>query len=136
MNNANFQITASEQEIARVAIKLFLGIAEEWSLSSEERCTLLGLSSRTTLSNWQGKLQSGEAIKLSRDTLERLSYITGIYKGVQVLFSEPQQWKHWIRKPNQDFGGASSLDRMLGGRVADLLDVRRYLDGWRGEHYA
>ena len=125
-----------EAHMSRVAVKLFFGIAEEWSLTDEQRCTLAGLGTRTTLHNWRNKIASGEQIKLGKDTLERLSYLAGIYKAVQLLFSDPSQWKNWVRKPNSDFGGASALERMLAGRVVDLVDVRRYLDAWRGEVYA
>lgn len=121
--------------MSRVAVKLFFGIAEEWQLTDEQRCTLAGLGTRTTLHNWKQKLATGEPIKLGKDTLERLSYLAGIYKAVQLLFSDPIQWKNWVRKPNRDFGGTSALERMLGGRIVDLVDVRRYLDGWRGEVY-
>jgi hypothetical protein len=124
-----------EAQISRVAVKLFLGIAEEWNLTEEQRCTLAGLGTRTTLHNWRQKLAAGEPIKLGKDTLERLSYLAGIYKGVQLLFSDPAQWKNWVHKPNRDFGGASALERMLVGRVVDLVDVRRYVDAWRGEVY-
>ncbi len=135
MNTPNPLSAVSEREMSRVAVKLFFGIAEEWGLTDKQRCTLAGLGTRTTLYNWQRKLEAGEPIKLSKDTLERLSYLAGIYKGVQLLFADPNQWKSWVRKPNRDFGGQSALDRMLAGRVVDLVDVRRYLDGWRGGQY-
>lgn len=123
-------------DMSRVAVKLFFGITDQWSLTDEQRCILAGLGTRTTLHNWRRKLKANEPIKLTRDTLERLSYLAGIYKGVQLLFADPVQWQGWVKKPNRDFGGASALDRMLAGRVVDLADVRRYLDSWRGEHYA
>ncbi|WP_445362030.1 antitoxin Xre/MbcA/ParS toxin-binding domain-containing protein (plasmid) [Microbulbifer sp. ANSA003] len=126
---------AAGANLNRVAVKLFFAIAEEWSLTEAQQCTVAGLSSRTTLRNWRLKLEGGEEIKLSKDTLERLSYISGIYKSLQILFSTPDQWRGWIRKPNRDFGGNSALDHMLAGRVVDLADVRRYLDGWRGDQY-
>lgn len=135
------QHNASTRRIApgvqgRVAAKLFLAIADEWDLNEQQRCTLAGLGSRTTLHNWRKKVAAGEGINLSADTLERLSYLAGIYKALQLLFSDSTQWQQWVRKPNRDFGGQSALDRMLAGRVIDLADVRRYLDSWRGEHYA
>jgi len=135
MNTAQPLPAVDEAQMSRVAVKLFFGIAEEWSLTDEQRCTLAGLGTRTTLHNWRQKLAADEPIKLGKDTLERLSYLAGIYKAVQLLFSDPTQWKHWVRKPNSDFGGASALERMLVGRVVDLVDVRRYLDAWRGEAY-
>lgn len=135
MNKQRAQATVDPGTMGRVAVKLFLGIGDEWGLTDEQRCTLAGLNSRTTLHNWRTRIDRKEAVRLSADTLERLSYIAGIYKGVQLLFTAPDQWKSWVKKPNRDFGGQSALDRMLAGNVVDLADVRRYLDGWRGEHY-
>lgn len=136
MNKPHPSHAIDEAQMSRVAVKLFFGIAEEWSLTDEQRCVLAGLGTRTTLHNWRQKLATDAPIKLGKDTLERLSYLAGIYKAVQLLFADPAQWKHWVRKPNSDFGGASALERMLAGRVVDLVDVRRYLDAWRGEVYA
>ncbi len=123
-------------ELGRVSVKLFLAITDEWSLTDRERCVLAGLSSRTTLNTWRAKVKAHEPVALSRDTLERLSYISGIYKALQILFVNRKSWQDWVRRPNRDFGGESALTRMLAGRVIDLADVRRYLDAWRGEHYA
>ena len=131
----NIQAAVKKSELSRVAVKLFFGITEEWRLTDDERCTLAGIGTRTTLHNWRRRLEAGESIKLSKDTLERLSYLAGIYKGIQLLFVDPKQWKNWIRKENRNFGGQSALERMLAGSVADLVDVRRYVDAWRGEHY-
>ena len=65
---------------------------------------------------------------------ERISYLLGIYKALQMLFPEPAQADAWVKKPNQAplFGGRSALERMLGGQVADLYVVRQYLDAQRG----
>lgn len=121
--------------MGRVAAKLFLGIAEEWQLTEAEKLVLAGHESRTTLNQWRRKIEAGEHIRLSRDTLERLSYVAGIYKSLQLLFPNPEQWSGWIRSPNRDFGGRTALEYMLGGKVIDLADVRRYLDSWRGSHF-
>ena len=130
INNA---IGQSEQ--GRVAVKLFLGVVEDWGLSEEQSLVLAGLNSRAVLHNWRKGVASKEGITVSKDTLERLSYVAGIYKGVQLLFNDPYQWKNWITKPNKHLGGQSALDRMLAGKVADLADVRRYVDVWSAEHY-
>lgn len=121
--------------LGRVAAKLFLGVTEEWQLTDAEKLVLAGHESRTTLNQWRRKIEAGEDIRLSRDTLERLSYVAGIYKALQLLFPNPEQRSEWIRRPNRDFGGQPALERMLGGRVVDLADVRRYLDSWRGSHF-
>lgn len=115
-------------ELGRVAVKLFLGIAGKWRLTSAQCLVISGHKSASTLNRWRRKVTSGESIKLSRNTLERLSYIAGIYKALQLLFPHPEQWAEWVRRPNHHFGGQTALDHMLGGSITDLADVRRYLD--------
>jgi hypothetical protein len=78
--------------------------------------------------------KSSKPVRLAQDTLERISYVMGIYKAINILLPQTAQAAAWIRKPNQAqlFAGKSALDIMLQGRVADLSDVRRYLDSERG----
>jgi len=132
---ANAQLAGDRGALGRVAAKLFLGITDTWNLTDAQRLVLAGHESRTTLNQWRRKVAAGEDIRLPRDTLERLSYVAGIYKALQLIFPNPEQWADWVRRPNQDFGGRSALDRMLAGRVIDLADVRRYLDAHRGAHF-
>lgn len=121
--------------IGRVAAKLFFGITDQWQLNDGQRLLLAGHTSRTTLNQWRRRVAAGESIRLSRDTLERLSYVAGIYKALQLIFLNPEQCSEWVRKPNRDFGGRPALEHMLAGSVVDLADVRRHLDAWRGSHF-
>src|ERR1700730_8884112 len=111
-------------------LRAFTRIAELWHLSIAEQLTLLGLSSRSTFFKWRKEPQ----VRLPRDTLERISYILGIYKALQLLLPDTRAADEWIRRPNEAsvFGGRSALDRMLSGNVADLYIVRQYLDAQRG----
>lgn len=112
------------------AFRTFNRIAELWELSPEEQMTLLGIPSRSTFYKWR----HDPPARLAPDLLERLSYIFGIYKDLQVLLPDPTAADAWVRKPNAAplFGGRSALERMLSGRVADLYVVRQYLDAERG----
>ena len=78
--------------------------------------------------------KASAARRLSADTVERISYVIGIYKALRILLPTAEAAHAWVRKPNAAyaFGGKSALERMLGGRVVDLVDVRRYLDAERG----
>ncbi|MGH8713748.1 MAG: MbcA/ParS/Xre antitoxin family protein [Casimicrobiaceae bacterium] len=118
------------QRLSGPALRTFFRIAEAWQLSSEEARTLLGDPPRSTFFAWK---KSGDAM-LGRDTLERISYLLGIYKALQILLPEPAAADQWLRKPNAAplFGGQPALARMLSGNVADLYVVRQYLDAWRG----
>ena len=111
-------------------MRAFARIAELWHLSIAEQLTLLGLSSRSTFFKWRKEPH----VRLPRDTLERISYILGIYKALQILLPDTRAADEWIRRPNEAsvFGGRSALDRMLSGNVADLYIVRQYLDAQRG----
>lgn len=112
------------------AFRTFFRIAALWKLSPEEQMTLLGLASRSTYYKWRNTPPA----RLTPDLLERLSYLFGIYKDLQVLLPEPSSADAWIRKPNSapPFNGQSALQRMLSGQVADLYLVRKYLDAERG----
>lgn len=112
------------------AFRTFFRIAEVWGLSVEEQMALLGLTARSTLYKWR----HDPPARLNPDLLERLSYLFGIYKDLQVLLPDPEAADGWLRRPNDapQFGGRSALERMLSGRVSDLYVVRQYLDAERG----
>ena len=110
-------------------LRTFFRIAEKWGLDNEQCRVLLGAPARSTYFRWK----AGEIGAVSKDLVERLSYLLGIYKALQVLLPQAGHADEWVRRPNQApaFGGASPLERMLVGDVADLYVVRRYLDGER-----
>ena len=111
-------------------LRAFTRIAELWHLSITEQLALLGITSRSTYFKWRKEPQP----RLPRDTLERLSYLMGIYKALQLLLPDTRAADEWIRRPNEapQFGGKSALERMLSGNVVDLYVVRQYLDAQRG----
>jgi len=96
----------------------------------EEQLVLLGQPGRSTYFKWKKE----GATALPHDTLERLSYLLGIYKALQILFADPERADGWLRRPNSDpvFGGGPALGRMLSGQVSDLYVVRQYLDAQLG----
>jgi antitoxin Xre/MbcA/ParS-like protein len=111
-------------------LRAFANIAEAWGLNIAEQLTLLGIGSRSTFFKWRRERDP----KLPGDTIERLSYLLGIYKSLQILLPDPKAADAWLRQPNtaSPFGGRSALERMLSGHVADLYVVREYLDAQRG----
>ena len=121
---------AEPDRLSGPALRTFFRIADQWQLSSEEARTLLGSPPRSTFFLWK-KTGHGQ---VGRDTLERVSYVLGIYKALQILLPDAAAADAWVRKPNAApmFGGKPALERMLSGNVADLYVVRQYLDAWRG----
>ncbi len=123
--------TASgRKRLSGPALRAFFRIAGLWKLSVREQMTLLGLTARSTFFKWKKDPNTA----LPKDTLERISYLLGIYKALQILLPDEQAADDWVRRPNtaSPFGGGSALDRMLSGQVSDLYVVRQYLDAQRG----
>ncbi|HVK94052.1 MAG TPA: MbcA/ParS/Xre antitoxin family protein [Noviherbaspirillum sp.] len=118
-------------DISPAAVRAFGNIAHLWQLDIEAQLTLLGSPPRSTYYKWK---KAPESAHLGRDTLERISYLLGIYKALQILLPDEKAADAWIKKPNAAplFGGKSALQRMLSGNVADLYVVRQYLDAMRG----
>lgn len=112
------------------ALRAFFNIASAWGLSTAQQRTLLGDPPTSTFFKWKKELKG----TLSRDVIERISYVLGIYKALQILIPVPERADQWISRPNTApiFGGRSALDRMLDGNVGDLYAVRQYLDAERG----
>lgn len=123
--------TANDRKgLSGPALRTFFRIAGLWDLSVDDQMTLLGVTARSTFFKW--KKDSNTA--LPKDTLERISYILGVYKALQILLPDEKAADAWVKRPNAAplFVGQSALDRMLSGQVADLFVVRQYLDAQRG----
>jgi hypothetical protein len=120
----------AQRDVSAPALRAFFRIAECWQLNTAQQRTLLGSPPSSTFFKWK-KEQAGS---LSRDVLERISYVLGIYKALQILLPDAARADAWIRTPNTAplFGGKPALERMLAGNVGDLYAVRAYLDAERG----
>lgn len=118
------------EDLGATALTAFFNITAAWELTADDERLLLGSPPRSTFFKWK----SERAARLSPDTLERISYVLGIYKALHILLPTARAADEWVKKNNSapPFSGTSALERMRGGRVIDLADVRRYLDAQRG----
>lgn len=117
-------------DLAGPGLRAFFSMADAWKLRIADQRKLLGDPPESTFYKWKRQRDAVPA----RDTLERISYLLGIWQSLQILFPDPAQADAWPHKPNQAplFGGHSALERLLSGNVADLYVVRQYLDAQRG----
>ena len=87
-------IPQAEQLLQRgpsVAISLLpaiFAIFDKWCLTGAQQMTLLGLSNEKTLYNWKGQ---PEKARLTRDLLERTSYILGSINPCRSCYPT----RHW-----------------------------------------
>jgi hypothetical protein len=121
----------AQKSLSTPALRAFFRVAGLWGLDTAQERTLLGNPPASTYFKWK---KEPEAANLSRDVLERISYVLGIYKALQILFPDAARADAWIKRANEAplFQGRSALERMLGGNVSDLFVVRQYLDAQRG----
>lgn len=130
MAQAALASESDRKSLSGPALRTFFRIAEHWNLSLDQQMTLLGVTAKSTFYKWK----KDPDVALPRDTLERISYVLGIYKALQILLPDAKASDEWVKRPNTaaPFGGRPALDRMLSGNVADLYVVRQYLDAQRG----
>ena len=123
------QKTSDSRSNVAAALRTVFRILKSWDVKVGDWGILLGVSA-ATVHRWKAH---PESVGNSRDLLERLSYILGIYKALQILLPANEASDSWIKRPNSAmfFGGRTPLERMMGGNMADLYEVRRWLDGQR-----
>jgi hypothetical protein len=109
------------------ALRGFFEIVAAWGVGMEDARALLGAPAERTFYAWR----AGNAVRVSNDTLRRIGYIAGIYKALELLYSDGHLADGWVKRPNQAFGGQTPLQRMRAGDVTDLAAVRSYLDAAR-----
>ena len=117
----------TEDTVAR-GVRAFFRVMEQWGVRNQHARILLGRPARATFYKWK----ANRVGKVPFDTVQRISYVLGIYKALQILYSQPGMADSWIQSSNAAFGGQSALDRMIGGDVTDLSAVRQHLDAVRG----
>jgi hypothetical protein len=108
------------------ALGIFDRAARDLTLHTDDRLKLLNL----------GRTKLFEALKdpdpqLDVDQADRLGYFLAIYELSGRLVGSSSAW---LKAPNSAplFGGEPPLERMLGGRMADLIDTLTYLKGVYG----
>ena len=112
------------------ALRTVLDILDAWEIPVQDRLPLLGCDQRT-YDRW---VETRVLLDVNPDTLERLSYILGIWKALHTLLPEAVAANTWIKRPNKSgtFRGQPPLAIMVAGGTNGLALVRRYLDGWIG----
>jgi hypothetical protein len=126
--NAKQQLAdALPRERQALALEGFFKIMALWRADTEDARSILGSPPARTFFAW--KKQS--PAKLPEDTLRRIGYVAGIWKALQIVYSDPQTADGWVSRANEFFGGQTPLQRMAAGDVTDLAAVRAYIDAAR-----
>lgn len=116
-------------EVNAVALKAYARVADAWGLTLKEAAGLADMSEST----WKRAKKPNFTGELTKDQLLRLSAVIGIYKSLELYFSEPIA-RGWFLRANTGplFGGSRPIDTAIEGGLPQILAVRTYLDALRG----
>lgn len=128
--HSGLQAANKPKDLAGPGLRATFRILDAWQIKEAGRAVLLGVP-RATYFRWK---RDPARARLAHDTVERLSYLLGIYKALQILLPDREAADSWVRRSNDNplFAGHPPLDRMMAGQVADLYVVRQFLDAQRG----
>jgi hypothetical protein len=117
------------ERLSPSAIKAFFATMEKWRVRDEDARALLGGISNGRFYEMKKKPER----TLDADTLMRISYLVGIFKALNILYSEKLA-DAWVglSNTNRIFGGRTPLSYMITGGLPAMQTVRRLLDARRG----
>jgi len=106
---------------AGAGLRTFARIVEKWKLPSADAMALLGVDSRSTYYELLKRARGSKEVKgLSKDQLDRLSYLLGIYEAIRVLFPHSEESRNeWVSRANSAplFGGRSPVEVMRSSMI-------------------
>jgi uncharacterized protein (DUF2384 family) len=111
------------------AFKLGNNILDKWKCSPTQKQSILGIQ-RSTFHRY---LKNKDSISLSRDQLERLSYIANIHQTLRLVFSNPENTYGFMRMENNNpfFNGRTPLSLIEKGSFGALYEVFKRVDSMR-----
>jgi hypothetical protein len=126
---ANLSSRDVQKRLGPSAGKAFLKICGLWELRDEDARQLLGGISNGAFYELKRKARG----TLDQDRLTRISILTGIFKGLNILYSKKLA-DRWIQLPNENpmFEGETPLTYMIKGGLPSMVRVRQLLDSRRG----
>jgi hypothetical protein len=108
------------ERLSPSAIKAFFNVMAKWAVRDEDARALLG------------GISNGQFYDTKKKP-ERISYVVGIFKALNILYSQKLA-DAWVQRPNANrlFGGQTALAYMVKGGMPAMMAVRRLLDARRG----
>lgn len=124
-----FAIDADRQRLTAVALKAFRSLVGRWGIDNGDAAALLGVSAST----WDRIKRGSWAGSLTQDQMTRVSALTGVFKGLHLLFAD-EMADRWPQLTNRGplFGNRSPVQAMVEGGIPVMLDTRRHVDAVRG----
>jgi hypothetical protein len=116
------------ERLSPSGLKAFFNMMTRWKVRDEDSRALLGSVSNGPFY----EMKRNPDRVLDPDRLTRVSYLVGIFKALNILYSEKlaDQWVH-LPNSNPIFAGQTPLSFMMKGGLPAMQTVRRLLDARR-----
>jgi hypothetical protein len=127
---ANLSDRPTRERLSVAGIKAFLRMAQRWGVKDQDARNLLGgISSGSFYALKKGPTRR----TLDQDVLTRISLLIGIFKALNILYSE-RLADAWMTLPNSNpmFRGTTPLEYILRLGQPGMIEVRALLDARRG----
>ena len=127
---ANLADAATRKRLSPAAVRAFFKITKAWGIKEQDARELLG---GISAASFYALKKESERRMLDQDRLTRISYLVGIFKALNILYSSKLA-DEWVRLPNRNamFGGRTPLEYMVRMGIPGMSQVRRLLDSYRG----
>tara|TARA_R110002033_G_scaffold15894_1_gene44600 strand:- start:2502 stop:2876 length:375 start_codon:yes stop_codon:yes gene_type:complete len=118
------EIDCYDPRVVRVGFKTVLRILEKWSCSQQQIQKLLKLPE-----NYEQSLQF-EQMCLSKEQVERISYILNIHAGLRVAFNNPENIYGFINMVNHNspFNGNKPIYFICNGELEHFQRLQDHID--------
>jgi hypothetical protein len=125
---ADLSARAERERLSPAALRVFFNIMTRWQVRDADARALLG---GVTNGPFYEMKKNPERV-LDTDRLLRISYLIGIFKALNLLYSETLA-DAWIQRPNANaiFAGQTPLAYLTTGGLPAMQIVRRLLDARR-----
>ena len=120
------------RRLSAPALRALFNILNHWKIRDEDARELLGgISNGAYYQLKKNPRTPGKS--LDQDKLVRISYLIGIFKSLNILYSQ-RLADQWMQLPNSNpiFAGRTPLDYILRGGTPAMDMLRRLVDARRG----
>jgi hypothetical protein len=126
---ADLTSRTERERLSPSAVRAFFNIVDRWDIRDDDAKVLLGGMSNGPYY----EMKKNPDRVLDADRLLRISYLIGIFKALNILYSKKLA-DAWVRLPNNNriFAGETPLAYMMKGGVLAMQTVRRLVDARRG----
>ena len=127
---ANLADAATRKRLSPAALRAFFKVMKAWGIKDQEARELLG---GISAASFYALKKDTDRRVLDQDRLTRISYLVGIFKALNILYSRKLA-DAWVRLPNKNamFSGGTPLEYMVRLGIPGMSQVRRLLDSYRG----